>query len=87
MVSAGEGRRLRGAHQGHLPRAWGDCPPALRVEYCNLTAASCEPLAAVLRAKRELRELMVSNNDLGDAGVRALCRGLAGSASPLEALR
>lgn len=59
----------------------------LQVEYCNLTAASCEPLAAVLRAKRELRELMVSNNDLGDAGVRALCRGLAGSASPLEALR
>lgn len=65
----------------------GDCPPAPRVEYCNLTAASCEPLAALLRAKREFRELMVSNNDLGDAGVRALCRGMADSASPLESLR
>nr|KAF6467514.1 ribonuclease/angiogenin inhibitor 1 [Rousettus aegyptiacus] len=65
----------------------------LQVEYCNLTAASCEPLAAVLRAKRELRELMVSNNDLelgdnklGDAGVAKLCPGLLSPSSQLRTL-
>ncbi|XP_030706735.1 ribonuclease inhibitor isoform X5 [Globicephala melas] len=59
----------------------------LQLEYCNLTAAACEPLAAVLRATRDLKELMVSNNDLGEAGIRELCRGLADSACQLEALK
>ena len=64
-----------------------DCPPAPRLEYCNLTAAACEPLAAVLRATQYLKELMVSNNDMGEAGIRALCRGLADSACQLETLK
>ncbi|XP_027388694.1 ribonuclease inhibitor isoform X2 [Bos indicus x Bos taurus] len=59
----------------------------LRLEYCSLTAASCEPLAAVLRATRDLKELVVSNNDIGEAGVQALCRGLAESACQLETLK
>lgn len=59
----------------------------LQVEYSNLTAASCEALASVLRAKRELKELGVSNNDIGEAGARMLCRGLADSTCPLESLR
>ncbi|EPQ03363.1 Ribonuclease inhibitor [Myotis brandtii] len=59
----------------------------LHLEYGNLTAASCEPLASVLRAKRELKELAVSNNDIGEAGARTLFQGLADSTCPLEAIR
>lgn len=59
----------------------------LQLEYSNLTAASCEALASVLRAKRELKELGLSNNDLGEDGARVLCQGLAASACPLESLR
>ncbi|XP_025717873.1 ribonuclease inhibitor isoform X1 [Callorhinus ursinus] len=59
----------------------------LRLEYCNLTAASCEALASALRAKRHFRELAVSNNEVGEAGVRVLCRGLVDSACQLEVLK
>ncbi|XP_002929526.3 ribonuclease inhibitor isoform X2 [Ailuropoda melanoleuca] len=59
----------------------------LQVEYCNLTAASCESLASALRAKRHFKELAVSNNELGEAGVRVLCRGLVDSACQLEVLK
>lgn len=57
------------------------------MEYCNLTAASCESLASALRAKRHFKELAVSNNELGEAGVRVLCRGLVDSACQLEVLK
>lgn len=63
------------------------CLPVPRVEYCNLTAASCEALAEVLKTKRDLKELMVNSNELGEAGVRALCQGLAASTCPLESLK
>nr|KAF6398555.1 ribonuclease/angiogenin inhibitor 1 [Molossus molossus] len=59
----------------------------LQLEYSNLTAASCEPLAAVLRTKQELKELVVNNNDIGEAGARTLCQGLADSVCPLESLK
>lgn len=59
----------------------------LRLEYCKLSAAGCEPLAAVLRAKPGLKELALSNNDLGEAGVRALCAALRDAAPQLEVLR
>lgn len=59
----------------------------LQLEYSNLTADSCEALAAVVRAKPELKDLGVSNNDIGEAGARMLCRGLADSTCPLESLR
>lgn len=63
------------------------CVERLRLEYCKLSAASCEALASVLRAKPGLKELALSNNDLGEAGVRALCQGLKDSASQLEVLK
>ncbi|XP_012625017.1 ribonuclease inhibitor isoform X2 [Microcebus murinus] len=59
----------------------------LQLEYCNLTAASCEPLASVLRAKPDFKELMLSNNDIGEAGVRVVCQGLKDSACQLESLK
>ncbi|KAM9657866.1 ribonuclease inhibitor isoform 3-T6 [Trichechus inunguis] len=59
----------------------------VHLEYCRLTAAGCEPLATALRARPGLRGLVLSNNDLGEDGVRALCGGLLGARCPLETLR
>uniref|UniRef100_K7DI92 Ribonuclease inhibitor n=1 Tax=Pan troglodytes TaxID=9598 RepID=K7DI92_PANTR len=59
----------------------------LQLEYCNLSAASCKPLASVLRAKPDFKELTVSNNDINEAGVRVLCQGLKDSPCQLEALK
>ncbi|XP_047547498.1 ribonuclease inhibitor isoform X2 [Lutra lutra] len=59
----------------------------LQLEYCNLTAASCVSLASALKAKQHFKALAVSNNEIEEAGVRALCQGLVGSACQLEALR
>lgn len=41
----------------------------------------------MLRAKPGLKELALSNNDLGEAGVRALCAALRDAAPQLEVLR
>ncbi|XP_012892557.1 PREDICTED: ribonuclease inhibitor-like, partial [Dipodomys ordii] len=62
-------------------------PGPCRLEYCGLTAAGCESLAAALRAKPDFKELVVSNNDLHEAGVRTLCQGLKESACRLETLK
>ncbi|XP_052051841.1 ribonuclease inhibitor isoform X2 [Apodemus sylvaticus] len=59
----------------------------LQLEYCNLTATSCEPLASVLRVKAGFKELVLSNNDLHEAGVQILCQGLKDSACQLETLK
>ncbi|XP_007947494.1 ribonuclease inhibitor [Orycteropus afer afer] len=59
----------------------------VQLEYCNLSAAGCEPLAAALQARAGLRELVLSNNELGEVGVRVLCRGLLGAACCLEILK
>ncbi|KAM9657865.1 ribonuclease inhibitor isoform 2-T4 [Trichechus inunguis] len=72
------------------PVVWGPsspAPPSCSLEYCRLTAAGCEPLATALRARPGLRGLVLSNNDLGEDGVRALCGGLLGARCPLETLR
>ncbi|XP_067151430.1 NACHT, LRR and PYD domains-containing protein 6 [Apteryx mantelli] len=48
----------------------------LRLGCCNLTAASCKDLAAVLSATPSLAHLDLSDNHLADRGVQELCRGL-----------
>lgn len=59
----------------------------LQLEYCNLTATSCEPLASVLRVKPDFKELVLSNNDFHEAGIHTLCQGLKDSACQLESLK
>ncbi|KAK1335381.1 hypothetical protein QTO34_003167 [Cnephaeus nilssonii] len=54
----------------------------LQVEYSNLTAASCEALASVLRAKRELKEL--GGCGLTTANCADLCGIVAAKASLSE---
>uniref|UniRef100_A0A674BIS7 NACHT domain-containing protein n=1 Tax=Salmo trutta TaxID=8032 RepID=A0A674BIS7_SALTR len=56
------------------------CKRAL-LDGCTLTYESCESLASALQTPNSpLRELDLSNNDLGDRGVKLLCVGLT---SPL----
>ncbi|XP_037696292.1 ribonuclease inhibitor [Choloepus didactylus] len=59
----------------------------LSLEYCQLSAGGCGHLASVLRTTPSIREFVLSNNDLGEAGVQQLCRGLVESACQLEMLR
>nr|XP_025705201.1 NACHT, LRR and PYD domains-containing protein 12-like isoform X2 [Callorhinus ursinus] len=48
----------------------------LRLGICRLSSAACEGVCTVLRVNRHLRELDLSFNDLGDAGMWPLCEGL-----------
>ncbi|XP_044115818.1 ribonuclease inhibitor isoform X2 [Neovison vison] len=48
----------------------------LWAKYCSFTAASCASFGEVLAQNKGLTVLQLSNNKLGDAGVRDLCQGL-----------
>ncbi|KAM9267110.1 NACHT, LRR and PYD domains-containing protein 6 [Cariama cristata] len=58
----------------------------LRLWRCQLTKASCEALAAVLPANRNLTELHLGDNELGDEGMRRLSKGLQGPDCRLQVL-
>lgn len=63
------------------------CPPS-SLDSCNLSERSCGALASVLGSSSSaLRELDLSNNNLGDRGVKLLCAGLESPHCSLEALR
>ncbi|XP_067436397.1 NLR family CARD domain-containing protein 3-like isoform X2 [Thunnus thynnus] len=68
--------------------------PVIKVSYisllntCKLTERSCEVLASVLSSPScNLRELDLSNNDLGDSGVELLSAGLKSPSCRLKTLR
>uniref|UniRef100_A0A3P9LVS6 B30.2/SPRY domain-containing protein n=1 Tax=Oryzias latipes TaxID=8090 RepID=A0A3P9LVS6_ORYLA len=55
---------------------------------CKLSERSCEALADILSSQScSLRELDMSNNDLGDLGLKHLCVGLENPNCTLETLR
>lgn len=53
---------------------------------CSFTAASCASFGAMLAQNKRLTELQLSNNKLGDAGVRELCQGLGQPGTALREL-
>uniref|UniRef100_A0A8C2JZP5 Uncharacterized protein n=1 Tax=Cyprinus carpio TaxID=7962 RepID=A0A8C2JZP5_CYPCA len=58
------------------------------LQFCNLTAQSCESLSSVLQSSNSvLRELDLNNNDLQDAGVNLLSDGLKSPNCQLEIVR
>ncbi|KAM9278480.1 NACHT, LRR and PYD domains-containing protein 6 [Morus bassanus] len=70
-----------------LCRALGCDMQKLLLWRCTLTEVSCGALAAVLPASPSLMELHLSDNELGDRGVRRLSEGLRDPACRLQTLR
>ncbi|KAJ8245544.1 hypothetical protein GJAV_G00271880 [Gymnothorax javanicus] len=59
-----------------------------RLKDCNLTMRSCEIVASALQSTNSpLRDLDLSDNDLGDSGVELLCAGLKSPNCKLQRLR
>lgn len=78
--------------RGGMPMTWGMaardamcCPDSL--QNCCLTEAGCGTLPDVLRSLPTLRELYLSYNPLGDAGLQLLCKGLLDPQCHIEKLQ
>ncbi|XP_035258076.1 NLR family CARD domain-containing protein 3-like [Anguilla anguilla] len=64
----------------------GNCRKAI-LNYCDLTEKSCEIVASALQSSNSpLRDLDLSNNNLGDTGVKLLCAGLMSPNCKLQTL-
>ncbi|KAM6392645.1 LOW QUALITY PROTEIN: NACHT, LRR and PYD domains-containing protein 6 [Pluvialis apricaria] len=59
---------------------------SLRLGCCNLTAAGCRDLAAVLGTLPSLEQLDLSDNPVEDGGVRELCGALVGPSCSVQKL-
>lgn len=57
------------------------------LQNCSLTEAGCRALPDMLRSLTTLRELHLSDNPLGDAGLKLLCEGLLDPQCRLEKLQ
>ncbi|XP_040833998.1 NACHT, LRR and PYD domains-containing protein 12 isoform X1 [Ochotona curzoniae] len=69
----------------------GLCHPTCRLQKlwldsCGLTAKACETLSSALATNQTLAELYLTNNALGDAGVRLLCSRLCHPTCKLRVL-
>ncbi|KAG5830210.1 hypothetical protein ANANG_G00307710, partial [Anguilla anguilla] len=64
----------------------GNCRKAI-LNSCGLTEMSCEIVASALQSSNSpLRDLDLSNNNLGDSGVKLLCAGLMSPNCKLQRL-
>ncbi|KAF4790200.1 Ribonuclease inhibitor [Turdus rufiventris] len=58
----------------------------IRLDDCNLSSSNCEDLSSIINTNPSLTELKLNNNELGDAGVEYLCKGLLTPSCSLQKL-
>ncbi|XP_057227458.1 ribonuclease inhibitor isoform X1 [Malurus melanocephalus] len=58
----------------------------IRMDDCNLSSSNCEDLCSIINTNPSLTELKLNNNELGDAGVEHLCKGLLTPSCSLQKL-
>lgn len=92
----GPGAPCSGAHPLLTPgphtagAGWPPCDSGRgsdSLQNCCLTEAGCGTLSSVLRSLPSLRELDLSYNQLGDAGLRLLCEGILDPQCHVERLQ
>ncbi|XP_063049788.1 NACHT, LRR and PYD domains-containing protein 12-like [Engraulis encrasicolus] len=59
----------------------------LKLDSCGLSNTSCTTMASVLCKASKVKKLDLSQNSVGDIGVKALCSGLKNSSCALKSLR
>lgn len=69
-----------------IPQLLFVCLPC-RLQCCQITSAGCRDLATALSTSLSLQELHLGDNDVGDAGVHLLCKGLKHPSCQLEKLQ
>ncbi|KAK2517885.1 ribonuclease inhibitor isoform X1 [Columba livia] len=58
----------------------------IRLDDCNLSSSNCEDLCSIINMNPSLTELKLNNNELGDAGMEYLCKGLLMPSCSLQKL-
>ncbi|XP_036619176.1 ribonuclease inhibitor [Trichosurus vulpecula] len=58
----------------------------LNLQNCNITCTGCELIPALLQTKSSLIDLQLSDNHLGDEGMKLLCEGLMDPRCSLQRL-
>ncbi|XP_075358531.1 ribonuclease inhibitor isoform X4 [Mycteria americana] len=58
----------------------------IRLDDCNLSSSNCEDLSSIINTNPYLTELKLNNNELGDAGIEYLCKGLLMPSCSLQKL-
>lgn len=61
-------------------------PFCFRLDDCNLSSSNCEDLCSIINMNPSLTELKLNNNELGDAGMEYLCKGLLMPSCSLQKL-
>ncbi|XP_046774216.1 ribonuclease inhibitor isoform X3 [Gallus gallus] len=58
----------------------------IRLDDCNLSSSNCKDLSSIIHTNPSLKELKLNNNELGDAGIEYLCKGLLTPSCSLQKL-
>ncbi|NXL93452.1 RINI inhibitor, partial [Alectura lathami] len=74
------------------PSRWAELLPTMkscktiRLDDCNLSSSNCKDLSSIIHENPSLTELKLNNNELGDAGIEYLCKGLLTPGCSLQKL-
>lgn len=59
---------------------------SFRLDDCNLSSNNCKDLSSIIHTNPSLKELKLNNNELGDAGIEYLSKGLLTPSCSLQKL-